>query len=148
MPDFESIWVFTFGGHNQELFLGVLLFVHVVQRSCFVISDLNKKLEKVNEQGVKERDRLIESSKSLFTSREEAEHRMRYLKEKAARDLASFNAELKDLMRIIDHDRRLREFMTTKETDLSEVYDQVVQARYEIKIFDIVISISYNYLSY
>ena len=54
---------------------------------------------------------------------------MKYLKEKGARDLASFNAELKELVRIIDHDKRLRDFMTTKEQDLNEFYEQVIQGR-------------------
>lgn len=36
------------------------------------------------------------------------------LKEKADKDLSQYNTELKELMRIIEHDRKLKEFMRIK----------------------------------
>ena len=98
-----------------------------VQRARF--SDLYKKLMKIYVQGVRARNKLVNISKSLYTVREEAEHRMNNLREKAERDLTHYNAELKDLLRIIDHDRKLRDFMTTKANELSEIYEQAVQGR-------------------
>ena len=42
------------------------------------------------------------------------------LKEKADKDLQQHNAEMKELVRIIDHDRKLREFMNTKGSERQE----------------------------
>ncbi len=42
------------------------------------------------------------------------------LKEKSDKDLQQHNAEMKELVRIIDHDRRLREFMNTKGKEREE----------------------------
>ena len=42
------------------------------------------------------------------------------LKEKADKDLQQHNAEMKELCRIIDHDRKLREFMNTKGKERQE----------------------------
>ena len=45
---------------------------------------------------------------------------MLLLKEKADKDLQQHNAEMKELIRIIDHDRKLREFMNTKGKERQE----------------------------
>ena len=42
------------------------------------------------------------------------------LKDKADKDLQQHNAEMKELVRIIDHDRKLREFMNTKSKERQE----------------------------
>lgn len=36
------------------------------------------------------------------------------LKEKSDKDVQQHNAEMKELVRVIDHDRKLRDFMNTK----------------------------------
>lgn len=45
---------------------------------------------------------------------------MLLLKEKSDKDLQQHNAEMKELVRIIDHDRKLREFMNTKGKERQE----------------------------
>eukprot|EP00794_Sanderia_malayensis_P011084 gene11084-12252_t len=102
-----------------------------VQRTRYL--DLQKKLLSVFMQGKKEKGRLIDLSKELYTMREEAEHRMKYLKDKSERDSNAFNSELKDLVRIIDHDKKLQEFMNTKRQDLSIMYEQAIQQRKDKK---------------
>ena len=52
--------------------------------------------------------------------RDEAQAKMLLLKEKADKDLQQHNAEMKELVRIIDHDRKLREFMNTKGKERQE----------------------------
>ena len=71
---------------------------------------------------------MLESAKTLFSSRDDAESRMKYLKEKAERDRIVFNAEYKDVMRIIDHDKKMRDFMTTKNRDLSQIHAKTARA--------------------
>ena len=46
--------------------------------------------------------------------RDEAQAKMILLKEKADKDLQQHNAEMKEHVRIIDHDKKLRDFMNTK----------------------------------
>lgn len=46
--------------------------------------------------------------------RDEAQAKMILLKERADKDQQQHNAEMKELLRIIDHDRNLREFMGIK----------------------------------
>ena len=52
--------------------------------------------------------------------RDDAQAKMMMLKEKAEKDLQQHNAEMKELVRIIDHDRKLREFMNTKTKERQE----------------------------
>lgn len=51
---------------------------------------------------------------SCFLSRDEAQAKMILLKERADKDQQQHNAEMKELLRIIDHERNLREFMGIK----------------------------------
>lgn len=48
---------------------------------------------------------------------------MMALKEKADKDLAQYNTELKELMRIIEHDRKLKEFMRVKSEERAEMME-------------------------
>lgn len=42
------------------------------------------------------------------------------LRDRAEKDVQQHNAEMKELIRIIDHDRRLREFMNAKSREREE----------------------------
>ncbi|XP_063072591.1 coiled-coil domain-containing protein 114 [Engraulis encrasicolus] len=57
---------------------------------------------------------VISTSTSAYDARVEAQSKMTLLKEKAVKDLAQYSAEMKELERVIAHERRLKEFMTTK----------------------------------
>lgn len=56
----------------------------------------------------------------IFHCRDEAQAKMLFLKDKADKDLLQHNSEMKELVRIIDHDRNQREFMNTKGKELQE----------------------------
>lgn len=61
------------------------------------------------------------TSKSVdFTCRDEAQAKMILLKERADKDLQQHNAEMKELVRILDHDRKLKEFMGIKGQERQE----------------------------
>ena len=47
-------------------------------------------------------------------TRVEAQSKMTMMKEKAVKDVAQYNTEIKESERVIAHERRLKEFMTTK----------------------------------
>jgi hypothetical protein len=57
---------------------------------------------------------------SFSRDRVEAQEKMVLLNEKADKDIQQHNAEMKELVRIIDHDRKLREFMNTKTREREE----------------------------
>lgn len=48
------------------------------------------------------------------SARVEAQSKMIMMREKAVKDLSQYSAEMKELERVIAHERRLKEFMTTK----------------------------------
>eukprot|EP00061_Rhincodon_typus_P014666 g41838.t1 len=50
----------------------------------------------------------------MIYCRDEAQTKMQQMKEKAEKDLALHAAEMKELQRVIDHDRKLKEFMGIK----------------------------------
>ena len=52
------------------------------------------------------------------------------LKEKSDKDIQQHETEMKELIRIIDHDRRLKEFMNSKNKDRPED-SQLVKWRQE-----------------
>ena len=93
-------------------------FLELSRRLRNEISDVKKKM-----------DVLSEEAAGHFNSRDEAQHRMASLKERAERDLLAYNAEIKEVMRVIDHDRKLRAFMTTKAEDRSGILEQELMAR-------------------
>ncbi|XP_066922490.1 coiled-coil domain-containing protein 63-like [Clytia hemisphaerica] len=107
-----------------------------VQRARF--TELQQKLHKHLVKGKGEKNHLIEQSTLLFNSRDEAEHRMHSLRERSERDMNTFNSELKDLLRIIDHDKKLREFMQTKMEERTEIYETAVKDRREKKLLNYV----------
>ena len=57
--------------------------------------------------------------------RDDAQNKMLALKEKAEKELNQFNVELKELIRVIDHDRKLREFMSCKDKERTEAHEQI-----------------------
>jgi len=65
----------------------------------------------------------IETSTAAYEARDEAQGKMMALKEKADKDLAQYNTELKELMRIIEHDRKLKEFMRIKSEERAEMME-------------------------
>ena len=60
---------------------------------------------------------------TLYSNRDEAQGKMMALKEKADKDLTQYNTELKELMRIIEHDRKLKEFMRIKSEERAEMME-------------------------
>lgn len=107
-----------------------------IQRKKF--DDLHKKLTSMFNGKKKEKDSLIGTATALFNSRDEAHHRMQMLREKSERDIGQYNADLKDLLRVIDHDKTLHDFMATKTVERSEMYEASIQGRKEKKLQDYV----------
>lgn len=91
--------------------------------------DLHKRLQAELVEGKKEIDRISEVATTHFTIRDEAQHRMASLRERADREMAVYNAEIKDVKRILEHDRKLRKFMTTKAEDRASILEDELMVR-------------------
>ncbi|XP_077115601.1 outer dynein arm-docking complex subunit 1 isoform X1 [Ranitomeya variabilis] len=97
-----------------------------IERSRF--DQLYKRLEKELLQTRKEIGFVIDESSAAYDARDEAQTKMLQMKEKAEKDLNQHTAEIKELQRVIDHDRRLKEFMGTKTQERS-ISEEVLDAR-------------------
>lgn len=91
--------------------------------------DLHKRLQAELIEGKKEIDRISEVATTHFTIRDEAQHRMASLRERADREMAVYNSEIKDVKRILEHDRKLRKFMTTKAEDRASILEDELMVR-------------------
>nr|XP_056719930.1 outer dynein arm-docking complex subunit 1 [Euleptes europaea] len=57
---------------------------------------------------------MISTSSAAYDARDEAQNRMSQLQDKTRKDLKQYEFELKELTRILEHDRRVDEFVTIK----------------------------------
>lgn len=89
-----------------------------VERTRF--DSLYKKLDKELTSLRRQKGQLIEESTQAYDARDDAQQKMIILKEKADKDLQQHNAEMKELLRVIDHDRNLRGFMGIKGQERQE----------------------------
>jgi hypothetical protein len=89
-----------------------------VERARF--EELHKKLEKEHESLRREIADVIENSTSAYDQREEAQTKMILMRDKEEKDKTQLNTELKELIRVIDHDKKLKEFMKIKTQERQE----------------------------
>ncbi|XP_068599028.1 coiled-coil domain-containing protein 114 [Brachionichthys hirsutus] len=75
---------------------------------------LQKRLEKELQDIHKKIAELVHLSTAAYDARTEGQSKMTMMREKAVKDLAQYNAEMKELDRVIAHECNLKEFMTTK----------------------------------
>lgn len=89
-----------------------------VERNRF--EDLQKKLEKELQILRKDIAEVIENSTQAYDHREEAQAKMVLMRDKEDKDKVQLNTELKELIRVIDHDKKLKEFMKIKTQERQE----------------------------
>ncbi|XP_042336628.1 coiled-coil domain-containing protein 63 [Sceloporus undulatus] len=93
-----------------------------IQKSVF--DGIYWRLYRQLDQQRKTIDFSIERSMLAYEQRTEALARISAMKERRAKDLASFNIEFRDLERIYNHETKLRAFMFMKMVDRSEFEEQ------------------------
>ncbi|XDV51248.1 hypothetical protein PO909_020167 [Leuciscus waleckii] len=95
---------------------------------------LHRRLEKVLQDVRKDIGEVIDMSTTAYDVREEAQTKITMMKEKAIKDFAQYSAEMKELERVIAHERRLKEFMTIKSNERTAMDDgQEMRRRQEMK---------------
>ncbi|XP_070572078.1 coiled-coil domain-containing protein 63-like [Ptychodera flava] len=88
------------------------------ERSLF--DSLYKRLSRELGDGRKEIVSVIETATQAYDSRDEAQSKITSLTERSEKDQLQYNAELKELLRILDHDQKLKDFMAAKAQERSE----------------------------
>uniref|UniRef100_A0A7N8Y7Z9 Outer dynein arm docking complex subunit 1 n=1 Tax=Mastacembelus armatus TaxID=205130 RepID=A0A7N8Y7Z9_9TELE len=83
-----------------------------IERARF--QQLHNRLEKELQQLRKKIGEIINLSTTAYDARVEAQSKMTMMREKAVKDLAQYNIEMKELERVIAHECILKDFMTTK----------------------------------
>uniref|UniRef100_A0AAV2M3L7 ODAD1 central coiled coil region domain-containing protein n=1 Tax=Knipowitschia caucasica TaxID=637954 RepID=A0AAV2M3L7_KNICA len=86
-----------------------------IERSRF--QQLYKRLDKKLQEDRRKIGELINQSTAAYDARVEAQTKMSLMKEKTVKDLSQYNAEMKELERLISHDQNHNCFMTTKCND-------------------------------
>jgi len=79
-----------------------------------IFENLFKKLEKELADTKKDIAIITEDSTAAYDQRDEAQAKMLALKEKSDKEMVQYNMELKNIRRTLEHDRKLKEFMTVK----------------------------------
>jgi len=93
-----------------------------IQRSTY--DEIYKKLtRKLNDQK-KLMNQIIEQSTLAYDQRDEAEAKIQMLREKNEKDLATYNYEYRELMRIIDHDAKLKSFINVKAMERNDTVER------------------------
>ncbi|XP_075771356.1 outer dynein arm-docking complex subunit 1 [Pelodiscus sinensis] len=75
---------------------------------------LYRRLERELQETRKAIGAVIDSSSSAYDARDEAQTKLGQLREKAEKDMAQHGIEMKELQRVLDHDRCLRNFLAIK----------------------------------
>lgn len=63
---------------------------------------------------------MIENSTQAYDHREEIQAKMIMMKDKEDKDKQQLNVEVKELIRVINHDKKLKEFMKIKTQERHE----------------------------
>eukprot|EP00002_Diphylleia_rotans_P038164 TRINITY_DN8634_c0_g1_i2.p1 TRINITY_DN8634_c0_g1~~TRINITY_DN8634_c0_g1_i2.p1 ORF type:complete len:382 (-),score=86.43 TRINITY_DN8634_c0_g1_i2:1677-2822(-) len=90
--------------------------IDTLRKERLIFEGLYKKLERQLLERKKEMAEVIESSNSSYEQRDEAQNKIIQLKEKADREIAAFEAEIRELNRIIEQDRKMKDFMKLRDT--------------------------------
>ncbi|XP_014455187.1 outer dynein arm-docking complex subunit 1 isoform X2 [Alligator mississippiensis] len=89
---------------------------------------LCRRLEREAHEKRKEIGAVIDTSSMAYDARDEAQAKLGQLREKAEKDVAQHGAEMKELQRVLDHDRRLRQFLAIKAQERS-LTQEALEAR-------------------
>ena len=121
----------TLKRYNQQLTSNTKLREEIdhLKQERKVFENLHKKLEReLNEQKRKMAE-VIERSHQAYEARDEAQNKMATLEEKANKELMQYNLEIKDMSRVLEHDRKLKTFMGVKAQPRSQEELSATQRR-------------------
>merc|ERR1719262_1282763 len=85
--------------------------IDTLRRERAVFDDIYRKLENELQQKKKEMANIIEQANAAYEARDSAQAQMAALKQQADKEHAEFEKEWKELGRLIENDKKMKEFM-------------------------------------
>ena len=85
-----------------------------LRRERLVFDNVYHKYEREMMEQKKQMADIIEASNAAYEARDEAQAKIIALREKAEKEYQAYIQEIKELDRLLEHDRKLKEFMATK----------------------------------
>merc|ERR1719390_603763 len=89
--------------------------IDTLRRERAVFDDIYRKLENELQQKKKEMANIIEQANAAYEARDSAQAQMAALKQQADKEHQEFEKEWKELGRLIENDKKMKEFMRQKE---------------------------------
>merc|ERR1712072_1348778 len=89
--------------------------IDTLRRERVVFDDIYKKLENELHSKKKEMANIIEQANAAYEARDSAQQQMAALKQQADKEHSEFEKEWRELGRLIDNDKKMKEFMRQKE---------------------------------
>merc|ERR1719386_457621 len=94
--------------------------IDTLRRERVVFDDIYRKLEGELQQKKKEMANIIEQANAAYEARDSAQSQMAALKQQADKEHQEFEKEWRELGRLIENDKKMKEFMRQKERYRSE----------------------------
>merc|ERR1712066_933330 len=88
--------------------------IDTLRRERVVFDDIYRKLENELAQKKKEMANIIEQANAAYEARDSAQAQMAALKQQADKEHSEFEKEWRELGRLIENDKRMKEFMRAK----------------------------------
>merc|ERR1719224_210422 len=88
--------------------------IDTLRRERVVFDDIYRKLENELQQKKKEMANIIEQANAAYEARDSAQAQMASLKQQADREHQEFEKEWTELGRLIENDKKMKEFMRQK----------------------------------
>lgn len=88
--------------------------IDTLRRERVVFDDIYRKLENELQQKKKEMANIIEQANAAYEARDQAQAQMAALKQQADREHVEFEKEWKELGKLIQNDKKMKEFMRAK----------------------------------
>merc|ERR1712057_96010 len=94
--------------------------IDTLRRERAVFDDIYKKLENELQQKKKEMANIIEQANAAYEARDSAQAQMAALKQQADKEHAEFEKEWRELGKLIENDKKMKEFMRQKVRNRAE----------------------------
>jgi len=88
--------------------------IDTLRRERVVFDDIYRKLENELQQKKREMANIIEQANAAYEARDQAQAQMAALKQQADREHVEFEREWKELGKLIENDKKMKEYMRTK----------------------------------
>jgi len=103
--------------------------IDTLRRERVVFDDIYQKLQSELQQKKREMANIIEQSNAAYEARDQAQAQMAALKQQADREHAEFEREWRELGKLIQNDKKMKEFMRGQTRDAKALMDQTQQPK-------------------